>query len=260
MQFKLICVSRLPASDRASGMTLIETVVSMMLTCLLLGTIYLGVTRATEGSIMTAQRVAAFGLCRDRFEQMRGGDFAAITSSNYPAATVSLTHLGGLKRQENTSTISNIITSLVGPSRKQVQVFVGWTFRGRAFQEYVAGVIVDRASTISVMGSVSGSVILNPTTGAPSLFTITLPDNTQIGLSSLVSGFAYSGPAQHVRYKSGGSGVQTTLLYNFQPYPMSNAKQWDLDSSSMTVALSQNGSSGKWSLTIDSINTVVSCQ
>lgn len=241
-------------------MTLVETIVCLMLTCLLLGTVYLGVTRATEGSMMTAQRVAAFGLCRDRFEQMRGGDFASITATNYPIATVTLTHMGGLKHQELTGTISNTITSLASPARKQVSVVVAWTFRGRAFQEYVSGVIVDRASTMSVIGSVSGSVIVNPNTSAPTIFVLTLPDNSQIGLSSLVSGFSFSGPAQHVRYKAGGSGIQTTLLYNFQPYPMSNAKQWDLDSSAMTVTVAQNASSGKWTLTVDSISTVISCQ
>ena len=248
---------RVPAR---AGMTLVETIVSLMLACLLLGTIYIGVTRATEGSMMTAQRVSAFGLCRDRYEQMRGGDFSAITASNYPTATVTLTYLGGLTRQPITGTISNTITVLAAPSRRQVRVFVAWNFRGRAFSEYVSGVIVDRASTISVIGSLSGTVILNPSTSAPALFAITLPNSTQIGLANLVSGFSYSGDATHVRYKAGGSGIQTSLLLNFQPYPMSNAKQWDMDSASMTVALQQNATSGKWSLTIDGIDTVISCQ
>ena len=61
---------------------------------------------------------------------------------------------------------------------------------------------------------------------------LTLPDGSTLNFASITNlpkiGYtAYM--AQHLRVQVGGAGTQTTVQYNYQPFPMSNAKQWDID-------------------------------
>lgn len=249
---------------RRTGFTLPEVVISLTLTCLLLAAAYEGSKAAWQGSMFTAQHVSAFGLCRDRYEQMRGGDFTVIVSSNFPVATVQITELGGFNRLPLTGSISNIITSLANPARKSVQIFVTWTYRNHTMTESISGCIADRNSKCSVLGTVSGTIVLNgSTTNNPTLFSMILPDGTVYGLANLANhNFSYSGPITHLTYKPNNSGTQSSLLYNYQPYPMANAKRWDLDSTDALNCdnFSYDAASKKWTIDLTGFDTVISCQ
>ena len=239
--------------------------VSLVIVCLLLATVYKGTAGALWGSMETAQHVAAFGLCRDRFEQMRGGDFSAINVGNYPTTTVRLTHMGGFTRTPVTGTFSNTITLLSSPARKQVNLGLAWTYRGRNLKETLSGCIVDRKSTASLLGTLTGYLYLNPNGTAPERFTVTLVDGSTLGYSNIVSLSQATSSvfrATHVRIKVAGSDTQTTLQYNYQPFPMANSKQWDLDASTMRLSFRYYPAvgSGTWRMRTTAQNALISCQ
>ncbi len=242
------------------GLTLVEVLISLMLAATATLAIYSGVTLAMRHSQHTAHRVAAFGRCRQRLEEMRGMPYVQVTTANFPDETVRLTHLGGMRRLPLEATISNTITEAADPARKRVVITAQWQYMGQTMTETVSGYIFDRDSRASSLGVVTGSLTLNPSSELPSEFTVWLPDGEEIGLNDLDTGdVAYSGPASHVRFSPGGSGMQTSLRQNFEPFPLSNAGRWGLSTSeSMNITLSRNASDDRWTLAVDGTGVVIS--
>jgi len=245
--------------DRA-GMTLVEVMVSVLMLSLLIAVVYGGVTQGVQSSYLTAQRVSAFGVCKARLEQMRGTEYDEITVTTFPEQIVEMTHLGGSDRVPLEGTLVSSVTSLAQPTRKQVTVSLSWVFRGREYSESITGSIVDRNAQSGVLGAVSGTVKLHPNRTWPKSFKLWKPDGTYILKSDLKNpAFAgYTGLATHVRFKPGGADTQTTLLHNFQPYPIANAKRWDLDGPTMNVRLYKDIDTGKWQLDVAGTGVVIS--
>lgn len=218
------------------GMTIAEVLVSLALAAIVVCALYSGTELAMRGTTANAQRVAAYGLCQDRFEQMRGHAFSDITVANYPTQSVQITTASGFNATGTVSgTISCTITNLASPSRKQVQIYLNWNFRSVNYQESLAGCIVDRNAAASLLGTVSGYLYLNPAGVNPLQFLLTFPDGSTQPFSTITNlsktlSTIYN--VRHVTVQVGGAGTQTTVQYNYQPLPMSNARQWDVDSTS----------------------------
>jgi len=123
------------------GMTLIELMVALLILSLIgMGLLY-GVMLGVRLNYASAQHAAAFGLCMDVFEQMRGAEFNNLTSSNYPPETLRMTHLGGTQRVPLNCLRTCQITPYSNPTRKEISIEVAWTYQGRSLKEDLDGVI-----------------------------------------------------------------------------------------------------------------------
>ena len=124
-----------------SAFTLIEVVVSSILSTMVIGGIYSGIQTGMNLNYASAQNIAAFGLCQERLEQMRGTVYSDITSTTFPEESLFLTHLGGSERLPLTATRSSTIADLTNPARKEVTVTVSWDYRGRALSQSITGFV-----------------------------------------------------------------------------------------------------------------------
>jgi len=241
------------------GLTVVEVMVAVLIVGIMLAGVFAGATRAVQANYVAAQRSAAFGLCKERLEQMRGADFDSVTEANFPTGTVQVTHLGGSQRIPLTGFISNSIVSQVSPPRKQVTVTVSWACLGRTLQESYIGSVVDREAIAGVIGSITGGVNLHPNRKWPKRFKLWKSDGTTIVKDDLKdAGFTgYNGMATKVKYWAGGADTQTTMQYNFQPYPMANAKKWKIAGDALQVNLYKNASN-KWCLDVTAIDSTIS--
>lgn len=124
-------------------MTLVEAVVATSFCALVLIGVVMAAVTAGSMNYAAAQRLSAFGLCRERLEQMRAyTNFAAISDATFLADAVQVTHVGGSPGVPLMGVRSCVISNItVKPERKLAAVTVGWTFRGRPYQENVSGVI-----------------------------------------------------------------------------------------------------------------------
>lgn len=247
------------------GLTIVEVLISMVLLTIIVGAFYTGTELAYRGSTLNAQRVAAYGLCQDRFEQMRGGAFSDITYAKYPAQTVRITTGTGLNATNIiTGSISSTITNLVNPSRKMISITTQWNYRNRSNQETLVGCLVDRASAASLQGTLSGKLFLNPDGDDPLQFLLTLPSGSTMDFSNItnLSKVGYTMfYAQHLRVQVGGGDMQT-MQFNYQAFPMSNAKQWDIDAPTSFRASFKYETNGVgvlcWRVRLTGFNTTIS--
>ena len=133
---------------RREGFTLAEVVVVTGLIALVAAGLVHGIMTVNSLNYLSAQRVSAFGICRERFERMRASDFTELTATNQLFATVPvrITHLGGLSGVALTGTCSAVFTDFTGPVRKHIRVSVAWRFRERNHLESINGVIFDKRS------------------------------------------------------------------------------------------------------------------
>ena len=167
-------IRRASASTRIRGLTIIEVLVCMVILAIVIAGLYNGTEVCARGSTANAMHVAAYGLLQDKFEQMRGGDFSAISVANYPTQTLTITTMGGMNGASRISgTFSCTVSNLTAPSRKLVQLQVNWNYRNQALSEKLVGAIVDPNVTASLMGSLTGYLLLNPSGSAPLQFTLT---------------------------------------------------------------------------------------
>lgn len=125
-------------------MTLAEVVVMLALVTLLISGIYAGIVNAVHLNYAVAQRVAAFGLCRDTLEQMRGIGYDQVNTTRFGTTNLWLTHLGGSQMIPLSATRTCTIASHAGPIRKEVNVTIAWTFRGKPFEESIRTYIFKR--------------------------------------------------------------------------------------------------------------------
>ena len=122
-------------------MTLIEVLIVVALGSLVIIGVYAGITLGTQLNYASAQRLAAFGLCRDLYEQMRGADYTNVTAVVFPTTTMRLTHLGGSQHLPQMCSRSCTINDLTSPTRKAVSITVSWTYMDHDLQETLDGVI-----------------------------------------------------------------------------------------------------------------------
>ena len=259
---------RIPASAKRSGLTIVEVLVCMTLITMVVAGLYVGTEQASRGSMVNAMHVAAYGILQDKFEQMRGGAFSAISVANYPTQTVVITTSGGMKATNTISgTFSCTVTNLAAPSRKQVLLTLAWNYRNFTnITEQLAGSIVDPAATASLMGSLTGYLYLNPAGGNPVQFSLTqLGGGTLTWASitnlSMINTTTYT--ASDLLIQAGGAGTQTTIQYNYQPFPMANAKQWTIDDSSgfrARISYCPSNSPPCWRIRVSGQKAVISTQ
>jgi len=257
---------RTSANKRNCGLTIIEVLICMVMLAIVVAGLYNGTEACARGSTANAMHVAAYGLLQDKFEQMRGGDFSAISVANYPTQTLQITTMGGMNATSIVSgTFSCTVTNLTAPSRKLVQLQLNWNYRNQALSENLAGAIVDPNATASLMGSLTGYLLLNPSGSAPLQFTLT-PFG---GGSNIVWSSATNLPtaganylASNVKVQVGGSGTQTAIQYNYQPFPMSNAKVWTIDDSTdgFSATISYDSAHACWRLDVEGQTVVLSTQ
>jgi hypothetical protein len=248
------------------GVTVVEAVVALALVSLVAGSVYSSMVVGSTVCMATAQRIAAFGLCVDQFEQMRGADYATVTVSNYPSTVVRITHLGGTARLPLTGTRSNVVVSLLEPARKQITVTVGWEYRGRSYEESLSGMVFrrDAHSPIGTGAVVGGLININPNNSADHQFVLTLQDGNMVTRDQLTQDYpGYTGPATCVFGKPKGNGNQNNLLVNGQVMSLLNANTYQISSSSMTVRLyndkinAKGKAMGKWWISITAVGADV---
>jgi type II secretory pathway pseudopilin PulG len=123
-------------------MTLIEVMIAAAIVLMMAGGLISSVIVANQMTYAAAQRQAAFGLCTELLEQMRSvTNFAMVNITNFPSQTLRLTHLGGSKRIPLPCTRDCVVNPLNSPTRKEVQVRVNWTYRGKPMGETLNSVI-----------------------------------------------------------------------------------------------------------------------
>ena len=140
-----------PMKNRSkAGMTIVEVLMAAIFSAILIAGLVSGVIFTNRLNYASAQRVAAFGLCKEWYELMNGGNYTNIAESAYPSETVRLTHMGGTGRLPlmgvRTCQIRELNDPAVAsdPRRKMVTITVNWHFANRDYQETLNGVIYDK--------------------------------------------------------------------------------------------------------------------
>lgn len=130
-------------ADR-SGMTLVEVLVTVAITSIVLAGVITSVMMGNQVNYANAQRVTAFGLCKEWYEQMRTTTFTNITTTTFPEEEIELTHLGGLSRLPLHGVRSCTIREIASPTRKTVNIQVRWTYQGKELSESLDGTVYKR--------------------------------------------------------------------------------------------------------------------
>ncbi len=126
------------------GVTLIEMLIALLIVSMMAVGLLYGVLASVRLNYAAAQRAAAFGLCMELYEQMRGADYAGVTASNFPPQTLRLTHLGGSQRVPLYCQRTCVITPKSNPERKEIQIEVKWVYMGRTLTEKLDGMILEK--------------------------------------------------------------------------------------------------------------------
>ncbi|MFH0907248.1 MAG: prepilin-type N-terminal cleavage/methylation domain-containing protein [bacterium] len=127
------------------GMTLVEVVIASVVLMIITAGFISAIVTGTRLNYSSAQHVAAFGLCKGRFEQMREMHmdlFTNITEAAFPfEPSLPLTHTSGKTQLPLRCTRSTTIRDFDDPIRKEVTIVVAWTFAGKPTQERLDTVI-----------------------------------------------------------------------------------------------------------------------
>lgn len=199
-----------------SGFTLMEVAVAGALVAILSACVFRGILTVKHNSQTLAQRIAAQGVCMQRYEEMKAVAFENVDASGFPATNVLLSSLSkDPSKGRLMADISNTITPDVqdGVQVKKVDITCTWTFRGRTRTEALHGVIVDGYSTYAQSGSLStpDPIDLNPNYPKPQMFYIRSTSGevyTQANIDEMPSSLN----ATTVVIMPGGSGRQSISL------------------------------------------------
>jgi len=131
-------------SIRTAGLSLPEMLIATFLVATLGIGIYTVMVNGLSLNYASAQRVAAFGLCQEVVEQMRGSEYANVNTNNFTETNIRLTHLGGSERLPLNATRRSTIADQAGPTRKDITVTVEWTYRGKPFAETATAVLFEK--------------------------------------------------------------------------------------------------------------------
>jgi hypothetical protein len=123
------------------GMTLVEVLFASTLFMLAIAGAIGAVMLSLHLNYAGAQQFAAFGLCKDLYEQMRSLDYTNVTATAFPSQTLQLTHLGGDARKTLNCQRMSVIRDCTNPERKVVTVTVQWSYRSKTLAESLTGVI-----------------------------------------------------------------------------------------------------------------------
>lgn len=139
---------RIQRPGRGAGFTLMELLWTSTLAALIFMGAIKGISTVNQLNYASAQRVVAYGLCRDRLEKMRATpyDALAVTNAAFVTATVDMTHLGGRNKVRLQGTINCSITDYTAPVRKHCVVTVTWVYRGRTLRETISGILYDKTN------------------------------------------------------------------------------------------------------------------
>ncbi len=224
-------MSKEKTSSECSGMTLVEVVVTMMVVAMLAVGVYSGIVQGSRLNYAASQRIAAFGICRSVLEEMKSAGYNAVTATNFPAHSVTITHLGGSDRIPLSGMCSNQIATVSSPDRKNVTVWASWNYQGRPFWERVDGVVYYRDAEVAsgLKGDITGGININPNNSPDNEFTLGFADGTTITRDDLTQDYGgYTGPAEMVHLKPKGNGNQNSLTLNGEPYTLYNANTYDI--------------------------------
>lgn len=247
-------------------MTLVEVIITLALVTMITGGIYAGVVQGMRANHAAAQRISAFGLCRDLLENMRGSPYVEINTNTFPQTTVQIATLGsGGNILEGTRWAE--IETFVYPPRRQVTVHLEWEYMNRTFREHAVGVIYyrDRQPTGSRGGALSGSLNLNPGNSPQNMFEMRMSDGTLITRDDLVGGHpGATGMAEEIHVRPAGAGNQNTLLLNGAPFPLSNSRSYMIQGKNLSVTLvnttpgqGQGQGMGQWNLSVNSPEAMI---
>ena len=192
-----------------------EVAVAGALVAILSACVFRGILTVKDHARATADRIAAQGLCMERYESMKAVAFENVDNAGFPATNVLLSSLSkDPTKGRLMAEISNVIEPDIlegGVQVKNVEITCSWTFRGRPRSETLRGVIVDGYSTYAEAGALSATISLNPNYALPQMFYIRTVDGaiyTQLNLSDLPSSL----DATTVVVMAGGGGRQSVTL------------------------------------------------
>ena len=192
-----------------------EVAVAGALVAILSACVFRGILTVKDHARATADRIAAQGLCMERYESMKAVAWENVDDTGFPTTNVLLSSLskdptkGRLMAEITNSIVPDILEG--GVKVKNVAITCRWTFRGRLRSETLHGVIVDGYSTYAVSGPLSATLDLNPNYAIPQMFYIRTVDGatyTQLNLSEMPSTLR----ATTVVVMPGGGGRQSVTL------------------------------------------------
>jgi type II secretory pathway pseudopilin PulG len=129
------------AYDRRGGFTLTEVLIVGVCSGLLLSLMVRAVLGINQLNYHSAQRFAAYGLCRERLEEARVADYDDLVVGSR-VETVRFGHLGGVRRQALEGQLTTVIESHTLPmDRRHVEVAVAWRHGDRNFRERAATIV-----------------------------------------------------------------------------------------------------------------------
>lgn len=269
LQYKAVNRPRIRCGN-CEGMTIVEVLIGLTLVMILLGGLYAGVLQGIAANHAAAQRISAFGLCKDLLETMRGAPYAEVNTNVYGATTVEISRSESGNVVEGTRWTE--ITPFFFPPRKQVTVRLEWTYRNQTFSEFATGIIYFRGRRLtgSTGGVLAGQINLNPNNSPQNQFHMVMADGTVISRSDLLGGHSgVSGRAQEVHFQPKGPGSQNSLLLNGEPFNMSNSRSYLIQGNPLNVQLvnthpgqgqGQGQAMGQWSLSINSPDAMITVQ
>lgn len=126
------------------GVTLVEMMIALVIVSMIAVGLLYGVMASVRLNYAAAQRAAAFSLCMELYEQMRGADYDYVTPTNFPPQTLRMTHLGGSQRVPLFCQRTCQIVERDNPRRKEIEVTVRWIYQGRTLTERLNGMILEK--------------------------------------------------------------------------------------------------------------------
>ncbi len=192
-----------------------EVAVAGAIVALLSACVFRGILTVKDHARATADRIAAQGLCMERYESMKAVAWENVTEDAFPATNILLSSLSkDPTKGRLMAEISNAIEPGIlegGVQVKNVEITCSWTFRGRPRSETLRGVIVDGYSTYAEAGALSATINLNPNYSLPQMFFIRTVDGTiytQLNISELPASLR----ATTIVVMPGGGGRQSISL------------------------------------------------
>jgi prepilin-type N-terminal cleavage/methylation domain-containing protein len=123
------------------GVTLVEMMIALVILSVIAVGLLHGITTSIRLNYAATQRAAAFSLCMDLYEKMRGANYYDVVPTNFPTETLRLTHLGGSQRVPLYCQRTCQIIEQSNPTRKEIRITVQWVYMGRTLRETLDGMI-----------------------------------------------------------------------------------------------------------------------
>ena len=191
-----------------------EVAVAGALVAILSACVFRGILTVKHNSQALAQRIAAQGLCMQRYEEMKSVAYLTLDGTSFLPTNVLLASLSKDPTQGRLmAVVSNLCTSATtnGVEMLKVDIFCDWTFRGRPHTETLHGYIVDGYSSYADSGPLSATIDLNPNYPLPQMFFVRTTGGdvySQLNIDEMPGSFN----ATTVVVMPGGGGRQSVTL------------------------------------------------